>query len=192
MRKFGMAVILLLLVSTPGIAAVTQQTLYRPFTVHGKTAKAIYRSVISHSSKKAGYSTYATTDVRLQPSLKAKTHPTCEITSTDIAARFVIHLPVLPNAKSLPPGLRHDWFDFTAQLKRHEEHHREIWLGCAKDLEKAVRGIPPGDCIGFVRQMNARAATAKKSCDQKNTAFDTEAQQTLPAIPFIRRALTPN
>jgi predicted secreted Zn-dependent protease len=187
-----MAVILSLLVTTPGLSAVTQQTVYRPFIVHGKTAKAIYQAVIGHSTKKDGFSTYATTDVTLKPSLKAQMHPICKITSTNIAARFVIHLPSLPNVKNLPPSLRHDWLDFTAQLKRHEEHHREIWLGCAAELEEAIRGIPPGDCKDFVRQMNARATAAKKSCDRKNAAFDNEAQETLPAIPFIRRALAPN
>ena len=189
MRAWVIFFISLWLGSTGAQATVTQSTGYHPFVVHGKTARAIYKSILSHSRKKDGFQTFATTDVSLRPHIKLITKPGCKITDATITARFVVHLPNLANEASLAPGLRQDWRSFAAELKHHEEHHREIWLGCAADLVAAATGLSEGDCKSFAKKFEERVKQASKTCREKNDAFDNEAQTHLPAIPFIQRAL---
>ena len=189
MRKWALFVICLWLGGTGAMAAVTQGTSYHSFVVRGKTARAIYKSILSHSRKKDGFQTFATTDVSLRPHIKLLTKPSCKITDATIAARFVVHLPRLANEASLAPALRRDWQSFAAELKHHEEHHREIWLGCAADLVTAATGLSAGDCKSFAKTFEERIKQASKTCREKNDAFDSEAQIRLPSIPFIQRAL---
>jgi predicted secreted Zn-dependent protease len=188
MRKWVLFVISIWLGSTGAFAAVTQSTSYQPFVVRGKTARAIYKSVLSHSRTKDGFRTFATTDVSLRPHIKLITKPSCKVTEADITARFVVHLPSLANAAGLSPDLRRDWQSFAAELKHHEEHHREIWLGCAADLVTAATGLTAGDCKSFAKTFEERINQASKTCREKNDAFDNEAQIRLPSIAFIQRA----
>ena len=189
MRLWALLVVSLWLGSTGAMAAVVQSTSYHPFVVHGKTARAIYKSVLSHSRKKDGFQTFATTDVSLRPHIKLITKPSCKITDATITARFVVHLPRLANEASLAPGLRQDWRSFLAELKLHEEHHREIWLGCAADVVTAATGLPAGDCKSFAKEIEERIKQSRKTCHERNDAFDNEAQDQLSTIPFIQRAL---
>jgi predicted secreted Zn-dependent protease len=189
MRSWALLFVSLWLGSTGAMAAVIQSTSYHPFWVHGKTARAIYKSVLSHSRKKDGFQTFATTDVSLRPHVKLITKPSCKITDATITAHFVVHLPSLANEASLAPGLRQDWRSFLAELKLHEEHHREIWLGCAADLVTAATGLSAGDCKSFAKKIEQRIRQASKTCREKNDAFDNEAKDQLPSIAFIQRAL---
>ena len=189
MRNLAFFAICLWLASTGVMAAVTQSTSYHPFVVHGKTARAIYKSVLSHSRKKDGFQTFATTDVSLRPHIKLITKPNCKIADATITARFVVHLPRLASDAGLAPGPRQDWRSFLAELKLHEEHHREIWLGCAADFVTAATGLSAGDCKSFAKKIEERIKQASNTCREKNDAFDNEAQSQLPSIPFIQRAL---
>ena len=164
MRNWALFVICVWLGSAEAMAAVIQSTSYHPFIVHGKTARAIYKSVLSHSRKKDGFQTFATTDVSLRPHIKLITRPSCKITDATITARFVVRLPSLANEAGLAPGLRQDWQSFLAELKHHEEHHREIWLGCAADLVTAATGLSAGDCKSFAKKIEERIKQASMTC----------------------------
>jgi predicted secreted Zn-dependent protease len=189
MRVIAYVAFLACMAAQAAQAGVTQRTSYRPFIVHGKTAKAIYNSVVSHSRRKGKFRTYATTDVSLRPKLQLVVRPKCKVNDVIIDARFAIHLPQLANESALTASLRADWQDFANKLKRHEEHHRDIWLGCAADLVSTATGIAASDCNTFAREFKSRIKAANKSCRAKNEAFDEQAQGELPSIPFIRRAL---
>jgi predicted secreted Zn-dependent protease len=156
---------------------------------HGKTARAIYKSILSHSRKKDGFQTFATTEVKLTPKIKLVTSPQCKVTDARITARFVVHLPQLASEAALKPDLRRDWRNFAVELKHHEEHHRDIWLGCAANIAAASTGIPPGNCDSFTRQFEIRIKAADQACSAKNEAFDNEAQSRIPTFPFIQRAV---
>lgn len=189
MRAVALLIFATCMTTTAALAGVTQRTSYQPFVVHGKSAHAIYNSVLSHSHKKDGFRTFATTDVSLRPKIKLVTKPQCKITEAMITARFVVHLPQLANEAALAPSLDQDWTRFVSDLKHHEEHHRDLWLGCAADLASAAKSVAATDCKSFARQFENRIKAASRSCRARNDAFDETAQIQLPRIPFVRRAL---
>jgi predicted secreted Zn-dependent protease len=43
------------------------------------------------------------------------------------------------NEGKLPPLIRSKWQQFSEFLKKHEETHRAIWMGCAREFETKVR-----------------------------------------------------
>ena len=189
MRKLAVLIFASCMASSSAFATVIEKTTYRPFLVHGKTAREIYQSVITHSRKKDGYHTFATTDVSLKPKIKLVTKPQCKVTQASITARFIVNLPKLANEAALAPDLRRDWQSFAQQLKHHEEHHRDIWLGCAADIASAATSLAADDCTRFATKFEAHIKQAQQSCSDKNVAFDDEAQRHVSDIPFIERAL---
>jgi predicted secreted Zn-dependent protease len=189
MRVSAIGLFLIVMAAQSAQASVVQRTTYRPFIVHGKTAKAIYQSVVNRSQRQGKFRTYATTEVRLNPSVHLVTKPSCKVDAAIIEARFVIRLPQLANEAALAPALRSDWTAFVGELKRHEEHHRDIWLGCAADFASAVTGAAASDCKTFTRSLGERIRATSKACRARNDAFDEQAQSRLPGNAFIRRAL---
>ena len=173
----------------PAFADVTEKTTYKPFLVRGKSASAIYKSVIDNSYKKNELRTFATTNVTLTPKIKLATKPQCKITQASITARFIVNLPHLENEAALAPDLRQDWEDFSAVLKHHEERHRNLWLGCAAKLTKAATGVRASDCNSFATRFDARIRAVNELCQAQDDAFDDAEHKRLPGIPFIQRAM---
>ena len=170
-------------------ATVTETTTYKPFLVHGRNATSIYKSLISRSRKKGGIHTYASTEISLRPKLRLRSTPLCQLTDVGAEAKFVIHLPVLADEKALPEPLRMDWQDFVAHLKTHEEHHRAIWLGCARDTETTLNSQPSAPCKSFASSIKSRLQDVNRRCRKANDAFDAAEQGRVLGFAFIRRVV---
>ena len=170
-----------------GVAAnPVQTTRYAYYTVSGDSAVEIYDEMVRRGPRVNGTQAYAATSATTVQDGKLLQSSSCQIKDYRLKLSFVIKLPKIKNEKVLPASDRKQWRNFSAFLKSHEETHRQIWLGCAADLETKVKAIRARSCS----DADAKAAKLwnrmRATCGQKHAAFDTAEQKRLMAHPFVQ------
>jgi predicted secreted Zn-dependent protease len=95
-------------------------------------------------------------------------------------------LPKLKSSARLSPDVRKRWTTFEAFVRKHEETHRQIWIGCAADLERKVKAIRTRDCDRAKALAQAAMDKAWAACGKKHDAFDAAQRHPLMRQPFIQ------
>lgn len=162
------------------------KTRYTYYTVAGKTAQDIYKAMLRRGPRVNGAKAYAATSATTTQDGKLRQSKTCRIDNYQLNLAFVIKLPRIKNEKVLPASDRRQWRQFSAFLKTHEETHRSIWLGCAKDLERRVRSIKAKTCSQADKKAAQLWDSIRASCSKKHNAFDKAEQKKLMRHPFVK------
>jgi predicted secreted Zn-dependent protease len=171
------------------VAAPITTTKYQYYNVSGKTAADIYRTMLSRGPFVGGEKAYASTTAQSSQAGALIPGRSCRIRDYKLRMSFVIKLPRVANEDQLPPMVRARWQEFSAFLKKHEETHRAIWTGCAKEFEARVKALSGSDC-GKLDADTARIwEKMKNSCDRKHEAFDIAEHKRLMRHPFVRLVL---
>ena len=176
-------------VAFAGGAAVAKpdfKTKYTYYTVGGDSAQEIYNAMLRKGPKVNGAKAYAATSATTTQDGKLLQASSCKIADYKLKIDFVIKLPRIKNEKVLPATDRSRWQQFSSFLKKHEETHRSIWLGCAADLEKQVRAVKAKTCGEVDRKAAALWEKMRTSCSKKHNAFDAAEQKKLMKHPFVK------
>ncbi len=168
------------------VAKPLQKTKYTYYTVAGDTAQEIYSAMLRKGPKVNGAKAYAATSATTTQDGKLLQSSSCRIDDYQLKIDFVIKLPRIKNESVLPPKDRSRWQQFSAFLKKHEETHRSIWLGCAADLEAQVKSIKARTCAEADKKATALWEKMRNSCSRKHTAFDAAEQKKLMKHPFVK------
>lgn len=176
------------------LAKPVQTTRYTYYTVSGDSAVEIYDAMIKRGPNVNGAKAYAATSATTTQDGKLLQSSSCQIQDYRLKLSFVIKLPKIKNERVLPASDRKQWQNFSAFLKAHEETHRQIWLGCAEDLERKVKAIKARSCGEADAKATKLWDRMRASCGKKHQAFDKAEQKRLMAHPFVqlvyRRATT--
>lgn len=175
-------------VGITGLAAAkpTQTTRYSYYPIGGGSASEIYDSMMRKGPKVNGAKAYAATSATTTQDGKLLQGASCKVQDYRLKLEFVIKLPKIRNEKALPAADRKRWQQFSSFLKAHEETHREIWMGCAADLERQVRAIRAKSCDEADRKATQLWDRIRAACDRKHKAFDAAEQKRLMAHPFVK------
>lgn len=168
------------------VAKPVQKTKYTYYTVGGDSAQDIYNAMLRKGPKVNGAKAYAATSATTTQDGKLLQSTSCRIQDYQLKIDFVIKLPRIKNENVLPPKDRSRWQQFSAFLKKHEETHRAIWLGCAADLEKQVKSIKAKTCAEADKKAAALWEKMRNSCSKKHNAFDAAEQKKLMKHPFVK------
>ena len=172
--------------STASHAKPVQTTIYSYYNVGGKTALEIYRSMLRQGPRVNGAKAYAATSATTTQDGKLLQGASCSIDSYRLKLDFTIKLPKIRNEKVLAPSDRSRWRQFSAFLKKHEETHRSIWLGCAAALEQQVKTIKSKSCAQADSKAQKLWNRMRDACSKKHNAFDAAEQKKLMKHPFVR------
>lgn len=175
--------------ATSAFATPLQTTKYVYYTIAGDTAADLYSAMLSRGPHVNGAKAYAATTATSSQDGKLQQAKNCLIADYRLKIDFVIRLPKLKNEAALPPSDRLKWRQFSQFLKRHEETHRSIWLGCAQQLENKVRAIKVASCGDADAKASKLWDAMRKSCSRKHDAYDTAEQKRLLRHPFVRTVL---
>lgn len=185
----GLAVVTVLSVQT--VARPIEKTNYKYYTIKGDSPREIYNSMIRRGPDVNGVNAYASTLATSSQNGKLiQSGKSCRIDDYKFNIDFTINLPKLKNEKALLGQTSAKWGQFKSFLKSHEEQHRSIWLGCAKNLETQVRGLRANDCKSLDKQAAALWKKMRTSCDAKHAAFDAAEQRRLVKHPFVKLVLS--
>ena len=183
----GLAVGFLALGSGPVMAKPTQSTKYTYYTVGGDTVEEIYGAMLRKGPRVNGAKAYAATSATTTQDGRLKQGGSCQISNYRLRLDFVIKLPRIKNENVLPAADRARWQQFSLFLKKHEETHRSIWIGCAADLEQQVKVIRAKTCSDADRKAQVLWEKMRSACARKHNAFDAAEQKKLMRHPFVKQ-----
>jgi predicted secreted Zn-dependent protease len=167
-------------------AKPAQSTTYSYYPISGSSAVEIYNSMLKKGPRVDGAKAYAATSATTSQDGKLIQAKSCQIKDYRLKLDFVIKLPKIRNESVLPASDRNRWHQFQAFLKKHEETHRTIWLGCAAELERKVRAIQTKSCKDADRKAAQLWSAIRSACNVKHSAFDAAEQKKLMQHPFVR------
>lgn len=167
--------------------AVTTSYVY--YKVSGDTALDIYSSMLSRGPHVGGAKAYASTVAEFSQSGKLEQAGSCRVRDYRFGMKFTIKLPQIDRHEKLPPKIASRWQQFTQFLKKHEETHRAIWVGCARDIEKQINALSGKSCDDIDRRAQKIVDRIQASCNRKHAAFDAAEQKRLSKHPFVKMVI---
>ena len=185
------ALIAAVLGSETGAAAPAFTTRYAYYKISGENAADVYISMLKRGPHVRGEKAYAATLMESSQSGKLQQTNSCRMINYRISAEFTIRLPRLADEKVLSPSVRSRWQQFSSFLRKHEETHRSIWMGCAKEMEARISRLRATNCDALEREAQAIRDQIQKACTRKHTAFDAAEQKRLSRHPFVQMVLAP-
>jgi predicted secreted Zn-dependent protease len=167
-------------------AQPTSHTKYSYFPVQGSSLPELHSNMVRHGPTANGVRGYGTTAATMGKKMGINA---CKANGGyHFDVEFLIKLPKATNPAALSPAERGMWNRFAQFVKKHEETHRTIWMGCAAEFDRMLQASGSQDCPS--RQ--ARAMTLWNemlaSCSPKQVAFDQAQQGVLRQSPFIKQA----
>jgi len=195
-RSGGLAVlsatcIILIPVAVDGARAAPKfstKTVY--YTVPGSTPKemlAYMRRNGPHGNSGRPPSTssaHITQTMRLSP-----TSSGCRINKRKLTVKMTLHLPRLAAGQKLSAAVRSTWNNFTAYAKQHENHHKSLYIACARRIDQRVRAVSnKQSCQAIRTRIKAIFAEENRLCERSNQAFDRLETERVANLPFFRQA----
>jgi predicted secreted Zn-dependent protease len=187
----GAAVLLSSWGSQQAFAAPAFTTKYVYYKISGDSAAGVYLSMLKRGPHVGGAQAYAATSAESSQRGKLEFRNSCRITDYQYSIAFTIRLPKLTNEGSLSPAARARWQQFSSFLRRHEETHRTIWMGCAQEIEDKVIALRGRSCDEVDRKAQAIREAIQKACNRKHVAFDAAEQKRLAKHPFVKMVMAP-
>lgn len=184
----GMAAALVVLaLAGPAPAKPVAKTTYVYYPVSGGDAASLHDAMVRRGPHVDGENAYAATEaVAGQDGILDYRGGMCRIRNYTLALDFTIRLPRLKTAARLAPDVRRRWTTFETFVRQHEETHRQIWLGCAAELERKVKAIRTRDCDQARALAQAAMDRTWAACVKKHDAFDAAQRHPLMRQPFIQ------
>jgi predicted secreted Zn-dependent protease len=170
----------------PALAQPTSHTTYSYFPVQGSSLPELHGNMVRSGPTANGVRGYGTTAATMGKQMSVSA---CMMKGGyHFDVQFLIKLPKATNTAALSAGERGMWNRFAQFVKRHEETHRSIWMGCAAEFDRLLQASGGQDCP--TRQARAMALWAEmmKVCRPKQVAFDQAQQGLLKRNPFIKHA----
>jgi predicted secreted Zn-dependent protease len=186
MLRFACLAAVIALLPHAAEAKPVQKTKYKYYTITGNTAQEIYGAMLKRGPDVNGVNAYASTLANSSQTGRLVQGKDCRIDSYRFTIDFTINLPRLKNEKALKGATLARWNQFEGFLKIHEETHKSIWLGCAKDLEGQITAIRTKDCKQADREATRLWDRMRKSCQKKHDSFDKAEQAKLLRHPFVK------
>jgi len=174
----------------PAQAKIVSSTDVSYFTVDGSTPAEIYHNILDRGPRVSGeralasISTLATQDGGL-----TEANGTCKVTDYVINLDFKIQRPRIANEQVLPDNERAMWQELNGFIATHEDQHKAVWLGCARELEQKIDALRAPSCGEVITAGEALWQEMLSACDKTQRSFDAEQSRTLMKQPFMLRAL---
>jgi len=138
-------------------------TKYQYYSVSGNTALEVYRSMLARGPRVNGAKAYASTSAQSSQAGYLVQGQSCRVKNYSFRIDFMVKLPKMMNERRLPPLVRAKWTEFSDFVKKHEDTHRAIWMGCAKEFESRVAAITREIATGSMRGRLSSGAKSGRS-----------------------------
>ena len=160
-------------------------TKYTYYKVDGSSARHLYQQMISRGPHVSGERALAATSAETRQRGEFVSGSRCRVKNYQISIDFTMRLPKVANERKMSKRLRVHWRKFSKFVRRHEERHKQIWIGCAREVERRVRSIRAKNCTTADREANHIFKSVAAACEKKHDAFDRSEQKRLSRNPLI-------
>lgn len=100
----------------------------------------------------------------------------CKPNEVTILLRSVIHMPHLANLDEVADDLRRDWLTYSANLRTHEEGHREIVRVALAELRKRMLDLPSRECSDYPGAFDPLKNEIREIMRVRQKAYDEETE----------------
>jgi predicted secreted Zn-dependent protease len=167
--------------------AHASDTKYTYYLIAGQSAVDLHTSMSQRGPQIYGGRAYASASVEPKITLRTRQQGgICRIADFQIHMKFTIRLPKLKNSANLSSDVHESFQRFYQEAKQHEETHRAIWLGCAREAESLVRKVTATSCSDAEDLANDLYQQIGQDCDDRQMAFEETDYERLSHHPFIR------
>lgn len=172
-------------------AAPAFTTRYVYYNVTGDTATGVYVSMLKRGPQVNGARAYAATSALPSQRGMLELTSSCRFIDYQYRTDFTIQLPKLTNETVLPARTLDSWHRFSRLLVQHEETHRSIWMGCAREIETRIRALRSRTCEELDEKAEEIRDQVQTACLRRHAVFDAAEQKKLAKHPFVRMVLAP-
>jgi predicted secreted Zn-dependent protease len=175
----------------PASAELVHTTAYRDHPVSGTTPRTVWQYMNAHPIMDPDDGpAYANLTHEHDLTIRTETAGgACRVADLTFRWRFVLTLPKATDYARMDAGTQSMWNAFVAGLKRHEETHRQIFLGCAaKFVPAAAKLTGPAGCLGLKRKVQRYIDQQYESCLSEQRAFEARDRARILGLAFIKAA----
>jgi predicted secreted Zn-dependent protease len=147
------------------------------------------RNLHLHGPTVQGAGAYATIQSAFSESGAVVQGKGCRVPRYTIGLSFTITLPAAQDLPDASQRVRKAWRSFYSFVKRHEETHKSIWVGCAAAMQAQVRALRAPSCAILQQRAALIMARGQAQCRRKHDAFDRSERSRLKAQPLLQQAL---
>ena len=185
------AVAAVLLVGADNIARaeIIHKTVERAYRVHGKSARDVAAYMRDRPFR--GDNGPAIANIRARYSYDFKTRKdknSCRVGRFRLRVNFTMTLPQATQQASFDRKTKRRWKSLQGFIRRHEGVHKKIYLSCARQMEREVKKLRPKACQSLNREIGRIVREAKKTCEDKQRAFDRRELRRLTNHGFFKQA----
>ena len=170
-------------------AEIIQKTVERQYRVHGKSARAV--AAFMRDRPFHGDEGPAIANIRARYSFDFKTKKderSCRADRFRLRVDFTMTLPYATQESSFDPNTKRHWKSLQGFVRRHEGVHRNIYLSCARQMEREVKKLRPKSCQSLNREIGRIVRDGKKACETRQQAFDRRELRRLTNHSFFKQA----
>lgn len=176
--------------AVPAKAEVISRSDLSYFIVEGNTPTEIYHNILERGPRVNGARAIASiTTNAAQDAGVEEAGGACRLKDYVITLDFVVTRPRIRNLDVLSKAERAMWERINRFIALHENEHKQVWQGCAAELEQKVLALAPPDCDQLIAQAEALWNDMLKTCDARQKRFDSLQSRDLMRQPFMRHAV---
>ena len=176
--------------AAPLSAKPVVKTSFKSYSVPGTSAYALLSYMQANGPHANGSRALATTSASFRYKADAVTSNGCRLKNFQVSTTFVITLPKATQRSGMSSGVRKRWGQFVKHARWHENRHKQIWIGCAKKIERAARSMGrQSSCNAAWAKAQSIVKTELARCDRLHAAFDRRETARASKLPLIAAAL---
>jgi predicted secreted Zn-dependent protease len=145
----------------PAFAEVLSNVRYSGYPVRGLTAQEVWRDIGRKGPHQAEYGLYAQAEAEIRYGWEVaflSDGGICRAQSATVHVDVNIRLPDWVDKARGSRELRNAWNTYIAKVRRHEDHHKDIALAAAREIDRAITAAPPQrSCRSFERHIKVAA-----------------------------------
>jgi predicted secreted Zn-dependent protease len=149
---------------------------YQGYTVRGTSVQAIWHDIFRKGPHQRERGLYAQAQARISYGWDIDFQDSrggCRVKAADVNVRVRILLPAWSDERRADPRLRASWRRYAALVRAHENHHKDIALAAARDIDALFAGARGrGSCAALGRDLRARADRILARERQTQMRFD--------------------
>ncbi len=143
------------------------------YYVNGATPNAIRKDMNKKRSGK--YDAYTNWHVTWRFNTKKNSQRLCEISDVDVTLNIKFLFPQWKPDRQVDQSVRERWNDYFSALTDHENHHKDLAVEMAQEIEDLLNAFNPEyDCKNLRKTANDAAYKVLNTYKKKQNDFDKE------------------
>lgn len=163
------------------------------YAVKGNTPASMISYILRNGPHGERGRAMGTTTAKISQHVDLKTKGKgCAMRRHRLDVTITMRVPKLAGGQKLSASTRSLFNGLASYVRAHENHHKLVFIQCAKRVDLKVAAIRLGQSCGAVRAQIKRIFNAENTkCNAIHNAYDKREAVRVRKLPFIRKAVGP-